>query len=46
LRRAVADRRPEPRGLVPALVLGDTSGLDAGLTRDFQTTGLLHVTIC
>ena len=37
LRRAVADRRPEPRGLVPALVLGDTSGLEEDLTRDFQT---------
>ncbi len=44
LRRAVADRRPEPRALVPALVLGDTSGLEAGLTRDFQTTGLMHLT--
>ena len=44
LRRAVADRRPEPRGLVPALVLGDTSGLDAGLTEDFRTTGLAHLT--
>jgi competence protein ComEC len=45
LRRAVADRPPEPRGLVPALVLGDTSGLDAELTRDFQTTGLTHLSI-
>ena len=44
LRRAVADRRPEPRALVPALVLGDTSGLDAELTQDFQTTGLAHLT--
>jgi competence protein ComEC len=44
LRRAVADRRPEPRGLVPALVLGDTSGLEEDLTRDFQTTGLTHLT--
>ncbi|HET8916377.1 MAG TPA: ComEC/Rec2 family competence protein, partial [Propionibacteriaceae bacterium] len=44
LRRAVADRRPEPRGLVPALVLGDTSGLAEDLTRDFQTTGLTHLT--
>jgi competence protein ComEC len=44
LRRAVADRPPEPRGLVPALVLGDTSGLDAELTQDFQTTGLTHLT--
>jgi competence protein ComEC len=44
LRRAVADRRPEPRGLVPALVLGDTSGLEEDLTRDFQSTGLTHLT--
>jgi competence protein ComEC len=44
LRQAVADRHPEPRGLVPALVLGDTSGLDAELTRDFQSTGLTHLT--
>jgi competence protein ComEC len=44
LRRAVADRRPESRALVPALVLGDTSGLDAALTQDFQVTGLAHLT--
>jgi competence protein ComEC len=44
LRRAVADRRPESRALVPALVLGDTSGLDAALTQDFQVTGLTHLT--
>ena len=44
LRRAVADRRPEARALVPALVLGDTSGLDAELTQDFQSTGLTHLT--
>ena len=44
LRRAVADRRQEPRALVPALVLGDTSGLDAELAHDFQTTGLTHLT--
>jgi hypothetical protein len=43
LRRAVTDRRPEPRALVPALVLGDTSGLDAELTQDFQATGLAQV---
>jgi competence protein ComEC len=30
--------------LVPALVLGDTSGLDAALTQDFQVTGLAHLT--
>ncbi len=44
LRQAVADRRQEPRALVPALVLGDTSGLDAALAQDFQATGLTHLT--
>jgi competence protein ComEC len=44
LRQAVADRPPEPRALLPALVLGDTSGLDAELARDFQSTGLTHLT--
>ena len=44
LRHAVAGRPPEPRGLVPALVLGDTSGLEEDLTREFQATGLTHLT--
>jgi competence protein ComEC len=44
LREAVADRRQEPRALVPALVLGDTSGLEAELAQDFQSTGLTHLT--
>jgi competence protein ComEC len=44
LREAVADRRQEPRALVPALVLGDTSELDAELVQDFQATGLAHLT--
>jgi competence protein ComEC len=44
LREAVADRRQEPRALVPALVLGDTSGLNAELAQDFQATGLTHLT--
>jgi competence protein ComEC len=44
LRQSVADRRPEPRALVPALVLGDTSGLDTTLTEDFASTGLTHLT--
>ena len=29
---------------MPALVLGDTAGLDEDLTRDFQATGLTHLT--
>lgn len=44
LRGSVADRRPEPRALVPALVLGDVSGLTSRLRDDFQTTGLTHLT--
>jgi competence protein ComEC len=44
LRQAVADRRPEPRALVPALVLGDTSALRPELTEDFVSTGLTHLT--
>lgn len=44
LRAAVERRRPEPRALVPALVLGDTSGVTPDLTEDFETTGLTHLT--
>lgn len=44
LRQAVAERRQEPRALVPALVLGDTSGIHAELAQDFQATGLAHLT--
>jgi len=44
LRRSVAERRPEPRALVPALVLGDTAGLTPDLQAAFQTTGLTHLT--
>jgi competence protein ComEC len=44
LRQSVADRRAEPRALVPALVLGDTSRLDEGLSEDFKSVGLTHLT--
>lgn len=44
LRAAVADRKTEPRALVPALVLGDTSMLTEELGDDFRTTGLTHLT--
>ena len=44
LRQAVVNRAQEPRALVPALVLGDTSGLRPELTEDFVTTGLTHLT--
>ncbi|GAA3578967.1 ComEC/Rec2 family competence protein [Microlunatus spumicola] len=44
LRASVAHRRPEPRALVPALVLGDTSALTPEVVEDFRTTGLSHLT--
>ncbi|WP_375424187.1 ComEC/Rec2 family competence protein [uncultured Friedmanniella sp.] len=44
LRASVQHRRPEPRALVPALVLGDTSALTPELQAEFRTTGLTHLT--
>ena len=44
LRASVEQRRVEPRGLVPALVLGDTSALTPRLIEDFRATGLTHLT--
>jgi competence protein ComEC len=44
LRTAVAHRSLEPRALVPALVLGDTSGMTDALDADFRATGLTHLT--
>lgn len=44
LRASVANRDAEARGLVPALVLGDTSALTPELTEDFRSTGLMHLT--
>ncbi|SEQ11016.1 ComEC/Rec2 family competence protein [Microlunatus flavus] len=44
LRASVAHRRSEPRALVPALVLGDTSALTPAVVDDFRTTGLSHLT--
>ncbi|MEV4261421.1 ComEC/Rec2 family competence protein [Kribbella sp. NPDC049584] len=43
LRKAVADEPDDVRGLVPALVMGDVSGVSAELNADFQTTGLTHL---
>ncbi|MGQ0626305.1 MAG: ComEC/Rec2 family competence protein [Sporichthyaceae bacterium] len=45
LRRSADGLPPGPRGLLPALVLGDTSGLDPGLEADFRTAGLSHVLV-
>ena len=44
LRASVADRPAEPRALVPALVVGDASGLTADLENEFTATGLTHLT--
>ena len=44
LRRAVAPLPDAERGLLPGLVVGDTSRLDPGLREDFRTVGLTHLT--
>lgn len=44
LRDSVAQRSPDARGLVPALVLGDTAGLSPDLVAAFKVTGLTHLT--
>lgn len=43
IRAAVADRPPEQRALVPALVMGDDQRLGEDLADDFRTTGLTHL---
>ncbi|MFE0150033.1 ComEC/Rec2 family competence protein [Nonomuraea sp. NPDC059007] len=43
--RAAADPFPEDqRGLLPALVVGDTSRMDPQVTADFKEAGLTHLT--
>ncbi|MGH3489471.1 MAG: ComEC/Rec2 family competence protein, partial [Actinopolymorphaceae bacterium] len=44
LRSAVAGLPEAERGLVPALVVGDESGLPERLVDDFRTAGLSHLT--
>lgn len=43
LRDSVAGLPVEPRGLVPALVVGDTGGMTSALTEQFRITGLTHL---
>ena len=43
LQAACAALPAEPGGLLPGLVLGDTSDLDPALEEDFRTTGLTHL---
>ncbi len=43
--RTAADGLPQPRrGLLPALVVGDLSGLDEDLRTDFRRAGMTHLT--
>ncbi|QNG38070.1 ComEC/Rec2 family competence protein [Geodermatophilaceae bacterium NBWT11] len=49
LRRGLADAGarvlpPAPAGLLPGLVVGDTSGMDPQVTADFRRAGLGHLT--
>lgn len=41
--RAAAVLPERPRGLLPGLVLGDTSGMDPILVEEFRATGLTHL---
>ena len=43
LRRACAPLPRAPGGLLPGLVLGDTTTLDPAVEADFRTTGLTHL---
>ncbi len=43
LRSAGTALDPEPAGLLPALVVGDTSGLPPRVVEEFRTAGLAHV---
>ena len=44
LRRAVDPLPSSERGLLPGLVVGDTSRLDPAVREDFRTVGLTHLT--
>lgn len=44
LREACRGLPPDARGLLPALVVGDTSGLDPSLEADLRVAGLTHLT--
>ncbi|WP_326552432.1 ComEC/Rec2 family competence protein [Micromonospora sp. NBC_01813] len=43
LQRACVGLHDEPGGLLPGLVVGDTSRLDVGVEEDFRATGLTHL---
>ncbi|WP_268951374.1 ComEC/Rec2 family competence protein [Saccharopolyspora aridisoli] len=44
--REIAERHlgPEAAGLLPGLVVGDTSGLNPEVSQEFETAGLSHLT--
>jgi competence protein ComEC len=44
LQRACEPLPDEPGGLLPGLVVGDTSRLDPALEEDFRITGMTHLT--
>ncbi|MEE6263441.1 ComEC/Rec2 family competence protein [Plantactinospora sonchi] len=44
LQRACAPLPAEPGGLLPGLVVGDTSRLEPAVEDNFQTTGMTHLT--
>lgn len=44
LTQAMQRSSPEQAGLVPALVVGDTTGLPESIKADFRATGLTHLT--
>ncbi|WP_430782213.1 ComEC/Rec2 family competence protein [Actinoplanes sp. G11-F43] len=44
LQKACEPLPDDSGGLLPGLVVGDTSRLDPGLEEDFRTTGLTHLT--
>ena len=44
LREAAAGLAPDPRGLLPALVVGDTTRLPPDLVTDLRNSGLAHLT--
>ncbi|MEU6035388.1 ComEC/Rec2 family competence protein [Actinomadura sp. NPDC047616] len=45
LRLAVARLPPDQRGVLPGMVVGDTSRLDPRLAEDFRTAGLTHLLV-
>ncbi|WP_243726239.1 ComEC/Rec2 family competence protein [Actinomadura rubrisoli] len=45
LRAAVGRLPPDQRGVLPGMVVGDTSRLDPALAEDFRTAGLTHLLV-